>query len=105
MVRNPSSKWHIGFGIKQNGDESYELYTRGVDRFKSNVIENVLALTSNSFKGADLLWELIQENVEQFIQDNGSNASILSPDIERPDWELVKDVLTGVKPISSLGCH
>jgi len=95
------------FGIKQNNDGSYDLNTRGVDRFKSNFIENISTAMffGNAFDGADSLWELMQQNMAQYINENGGSADKRVPIKERPDWNLVEKVLKGNEPISSLGCN
>lgn len=94
------------FGIEQNPDGTYNLYTRGVDRMKSNFIENmaILGTLGNPFFGADGLWELMQSNLSNFINANNGNATEAEPIILRPNWSDIEDILNGTKPISSLGC-
>lgn len=36
---------------------------------------------------------------------NGGSSKIYTPIKERPDWDEIKDVLKGKKPISELGCE
>jgi hypothetical protein len=97
------------FGYNQNLDGSYTFFTRGVDRFTSGVLEEVAnSLSSeNQFEGADNLWETIQQNLVNHVNnpDNGGVASVINPVTWRPDWEDVKDVLNGVKPITELDCE
>jgi len=95
------------FGIEQNSNGSYNIYVRGVDRFESNLQENTSYAISlgNPFFGADNLWESFQEKTKNFINQNGGTSTKLIPIHNRPDWNTVKDVLEGRKPISDLGCN
>ena len=50
---------------------------------------------------------LKDRNFKKFVKDNGggeNGATIMSPEIYRPDWVKVKDYFKGKKPLSSLGC-
>jgi len=62
--------------------------------------------TDSAFEGADRLWESMQNNLTNYINDeqNGGSAAIDSTSTERVNWQDVKDILNGVKPISELGC-
>ena len=51
------------------------------------------------------MWYSFQNNMDNFVNNNGGN-SIIKPDIKnRPNWNKVKDVLLGIRPISDLGCN
>lgn len=96
------------FGYTLNADGSFTFYTRGVDRmtawFDSTIAENFM---DNPFSGAGALWNSFKEGIYNFTMDNGGSADpVLESDnsINRPDWEKVKEVLEGTKPISDLGC-
>jgi hypothetical protein len=95
------------FGIEQNTNGSYNIYVRGIDRFQSNLQENVAYAIrlGNPFFDADNLWESFQEKTKTFINQNGGVSTKLTPIHNRPDWNAVKDVLEGRKPISDLGCN
>lgn len=95
------------FGYEQNLDGSFSFFVRGVDRFDSNIAENVAYATQfgNAFQGADNLWESFQNKTQQFINDNGGSSSIVTPVKNRPDWDKVQKVLNGERPISDLGCN
>lgn len=96
----------FGYEILPNG--SFNFFVRGVDRFDSNLIENVsygLDGFDNAFEGADNLWKSYQTKLKLFVDTNGGNSSIKTPIKNRPDWDEVKDVLEGKKPISQLGCN
>ena len=54
---------------------------------------------------ADSLWESFQEKTNQFINSNGGVSSINTPITNRPNWNKVKEILEGSKPISDLGCN
>ncbi|WP_452230973.1 hypothetical protein [Lacinutrix sp. MEBiC02404] len=57
------------------------------------------------FAFADNLWEHFQEELNIFINENGGSSTINTPIINRPDWEEIKEVLQGKKPIGDLGCE
>lgn len=61
----------------------------------------------SDFEGADELWNKFQENIESYVNDpiNEGTAQKQTPQIERPNWEDIKDVLNGTKLISELGCN
>lgn len=95
------------FGFEANANGGYNFFVRGVDRFDSNIVENTLyiaTLGQNPFFGADALWTSFQNKMNQYINYNGGSASINVPIKYRPDWDKVKDILEGVRPISDLGC-
>jgi hypothetical protein len=95
------------FGFKQNDDGSYTIFTRGVDRI-TNRIDNFVATNflQNPFQDPDALWESFQSSIEDYVNNNNGSASIETPNAFRPDWDEVKDVVLGEKPISSIdGCN
>lgn len=53
---------------------------------------------------ADNLCESFEQKINQFINNNGGSSGINMPIHNRPDWDEVKDVLKGNKPIGDLGC-
>jgi len=93
------------FGIEQNANGSYNIYVRGVDRFTSRIQEATLDIFTDPFLFADSLWESFQEKTNQFINSNGGVSSINTPITNRPNWNKVKEILEGSKPISDLGCN
>jgi|GEM_PF-6782558 len=97
---------HRQFGIIQNSNGSYTVYTRGADRMTDGIesffAENFIAYP---FEAPDNLWNSFREGVYNFVNNNGGNASSLNltpPEIWRPNWDKVKDILQGIKPISDL---
>jgi hypothetical protein len=62
--------------------------------------------TKNPFEAADDLWSTFQDNLESFInkQGNDGQAKKNTPQFDRPNWDVVKEVLQGDRPISDLGC-
>ncbi|MDO6807916.1 DNRLRE domain-containing protein [Zobellia galactanivorans] len=94
------------FGIEQLSDGSYNIYVRGVDRFSSRFQElgATAATLGEPFLFADNLWQSFQNKTNVFINSNGGKASIKTPIHNRPDWDDVKDVLEGRRPITDLGC-
>jgi hypothetical protein len=59
------------------------------------------------FSDADETWEDFQQNLKYFVNNlNPETATVVTPITWRTDWELVKEVLNGDKPISDLdGCE
>ena len=94
------------FGYEVNSNGSFNFFVRGVDRFDSNIAENMAWAFQgfDSFDGADDLWESFQNKTRNFVNSNGGNSSIISPTKNRPDWDRVQQVLNGELPISDLGC-
>jgi hypothetical protein len=95
------------FGFDPNGTGGYRFFVRGVDRFDSNLMENVSYMTfgGQPFAAADDLWESFQSNLDQYIRDNGGISQVMEPVFYRTDWEKVKEVLQGERPISDIGCN
>ena len=97
------------FGIEQNNDGSYTFYTRGVDRIaeSTDVFFGDLPTMNSAFEGGDDLWSAFQNNINNFVNspENNGSAQIMQPEIDRPDWDKIKDVLEGNLPISEIGCN
>lgn len=93
------------FGIEQNSNGSHNIYVRGVDRFTSRIQEATVGLFTNPFLFADSLWESFQEKTNQFVNSNGGVSTINTPITNRPNWNIVKEVLEGSRPVSDLGCN
>ena len=76
-----------------------------MDRIDSNVFQ-VIAYTlsgqDNALKGADDLWISFQDKINGLMNNNSRKSNIKIPIKNRPDWDDVKDVLNGNKPISDL---
>lgn len=94
------------FGIEKMPNGSYNIYVRGVDRFSSRLQELIAdTFLDNQFQFADNLWESFQEKTNDFINSNGGSSVSNSPVYYRPNWEKLKKVLQGERPISDLGCN
>ncbi|MDM1073147.1 hypothetical protein HX001_11695 [Empedobacter brevis] len=98
---------HRDFGFIQNSNNSYTFYTRGVDRLTDKSAETLYDLSQKlnydiPFNIADNLWKSFQTKITDYVNSNGGKASVNSPQIKRPDWQLVKDVINGKKPLKSL---
>ncbi|MCL7986761.1 hypothetical protein M8998_02285 [Sphingobacterium sp. lm-10] len=94
---------HRDFGYTQNANGSYTFYTRGVDRLTSWDGEFARKYAKEfPFRQADALWKSFQDKINEFVRSHGGSASSDSPQIHRPDWQQVKDVLEGRAPLSTL---
>lgn len=95
------------FGYTQNTDGSYTFYTRGVDRITDPVDAAIAENLMDAFANPDALWTSYKQGIYDFVQSNGGQATVpktTDNKIYRPDWEKVKAVLNGSRPISDLGC-
>jgi len=96
----------FSYYINPNDNAMY-IYTRGLDRVNLPIFNNFSSANNPAFNGADELWSGMQTKIKKFVKDNGggeNGATIMSPEIYRPDWVKVKDYFKGKKPLSSLGC-
>jgi hypothetical protein len=91
------------FGYTTNSDGSYTFYTEGVDRLTDweTALLNVWPLNI-PFKNADNLWESFQAGIYNFLNTHSGSSIIQTPQIHRPDWQTVMDVIVGKKPLSTL---
>lgn len=53
----------------------------------------------------EVLWNKMKQNLKNYLNAHGGCAIVNTNNLYRPDWNKVKDVLMGVKPISVLGCE
>lgn len=95
------------FGYETNADGSYNFFVRGADRMNSLIQFSLVSAFANMdpLVAADVLWYTFQENMNNFVNDNGGISTIPSASINRPNWNEVEDVLLGIRPISDLGCN
>lgn len=113
-LKDPYNKVHPvsgnrEFGFTANSDGSYTFYTKGVDRL-SDALTTAFQPTPTigiPFSQADALWTSFQEKIVAFANNpaNGgtpNSASVSTTQTHRPDWALVKDVVDGKKPLSTL---
>ena len=90
------------FGYTTNSDGSYTFYTRGVDRITDLFTTLVQSTTGFVFTSADALWESFQNGINNFVLNNNGISDVEDPQILRPDWQTVVDVINGTKPLSTL---
>lgn len=86
---------------------SYVFYVRGVDRVHRKNVQRIarnLPGANSEFDGSDNLWNTMKQNLKNFVNNNGGIAVVNTNQIYRPNWNDVKDVLNGIKPLSDLGC-
>lgn len=81
----------------------------GVDR-TWDLISAVGNELFGGFQKADLLWSNVQQNMIDYVNQNGGHATHYTPPtyVARPKWNVVKDFLLGNKSqadlINALGC-
>lgn len=92
------------------------IYTRGVDRLTDGTymygpagVSAEIVQQNIAFSQADSKWSNFQSKIKDFVNNSplpGNNGeSIINTPIKyRPNWDKVKDVLKGNRPISDLGC-
>lgn len=100
-----SGNREFGYYNDINGNSVF--YVRGVDRIERGAVFTIADNTpwwDSPFSAADEKWNAMQENLKNYIETNGGVAVINSDNIYRPNWNDIKDVLSGVKPLSDLGC-
>jgi hypothetical protein len=98
------------FGIFGNASTGYTFYTMGVDRISDWEFATADLVSFGAiFKGADALWTVMQNNMKNYINANGGNATINTPVKARPFWNDVHNFLLGNKVtyqqlLAELGC-
>lgn len=90
-------------------DNAMYIYTRGVDRVSHNFSNTAIVtnhiLESMAFKGADNLWEDMQDKLSNYVSTHGGAANKVTAVKYRPRYSKIKDYIKGKIPISSLGCN
>jgi len=96
------------FGIRPNNG-SFVFYTRGVDRMTTWDVatfqylhDNANSIIAGPYDKGDELWSSFQRKLADFINSNGGSAGVGNPEILRPDWDRVKEVLEGRQPVQIL---
>jgi len=93
------------FGFTLNADGSYTFYTKGVDRLTGVLGTLLQSTTGVPFKDADALWTSFQNGLVNWINLNGGAATVVPPTKNRPNWDLVKQVLNGTVPPCAIAPH
>ncbi len=95
------------FNPNDGPNGSYTFFTRGVDRIESAIDEELANFLSGGspFQNPDALWSSFVTKIQDFTNTNGGIGNVAPISTSRPDWQKVKDVLLGNKPISDLGCN
>jgi hypothetical protein len=93
------------FGFTVNQDGSYTFYTRGIDRATGYLDHAMQETTGLLFSKADQLWQSFQQNLADYINNNGGSAIVQPPVTERPNWEKVERYLNGEIGIEEFGCE
>ncbi len=94
------------FGYYEDVNGNYVFYVRGVDRIHRKNVQRIARLinANGEFGGSDDLWNNMKESMRLFVNSNGGAAISNQNVIYRPNWNDIKDVLRGAKPLSDLGC-
>lgn len=90
------------FGFVTHPDNTFTFYTRGVDRltnWDATFFQNTMNIP---FAAADNLWKGFQGKLESFIRLHGGESIIREPEIVRPKWSILQQVLAGKLPLSTL---
>lgn len=99
---------HREFGYYQTVNGNYVFFVRGVDRIQRAAVFTIAQMNPNwdsPFTPADQKWNAMQENLKNYVEAHGGVATINMDNIYRPNWNDIKDVLNGIKPLSDLGCN
>ena len=99
------------------------IFTKGVDRFYFPVSFNWIyppgqqdfwwndpakllsyLIEKAAFSGADSLWESLQSGIFNFVNNNGGNAEIITPEIHRPEIGNLILSLKGSQKINKIPC-
>ena len=94
------------FGYYPDVNGNYVFYVRGVDRVHRKNVERIARQinANGEFADSDILWNTMKQNLKNYVNNNGGTAVLNVNQIYRPNWNDVKDVLNGIKPLSDLGC-
>lgn len=90
------------FGYTTNADNSVTFFTRGVDRLTNWDATAAQALANIPFGKAEALWTSFQNGINSFVSAHGGASTVNNPQISRPNWDVLKQVLNGTKPLSTL---
>ena len=97
------------FGYISNRDRSFTFFTRGVDRMTDPIEADLIeGLSDNPFSEPDKLWNSFTQGIHDFVEVNGgSSTKPVKEDnkINRINYDLIKAVLDGKRPISDFGCN
>ncbi len=99
---------HREFGYYTDLNGNYVFFVRGVDRIQRGAvfsIANNIPWWESPFTKPDEKWNAMQENLKNYVDTNGGIATVNTDKIYRTNWNDIKDVLNGVKPLSDLGCN
>lgn len=93
-----------GWIINQNG--SLELFTRAVDVANISALLNVGANTEcqqeTYYDIAEATWQNLQQEIADWINSNGGQATVNTPETVRVKKETIKEVLTGNESIDQI---
>ena len=106
------------FGYYTDVNGNMVIYTRGVDRYTLGSstlgiggIAVEMASQEIAFGKADEKWRNFQNKIKNFVNNgqqqpsNNGQSVVNTPVKYRPNWNKVKAVLNGTRPMSDLGCN
>ncbi len=98
------------FGYITNGD-TYTIYTKGADRANKhdwlNLFSFIFDEEQEIYNGGHNCWVSLMESIENYTQSNGGVvASVYNNDGNlKPKWEIIKNLLQGIEPITVIPCN
>lgn len=99
------------FGLINNGDGTYEFYTKAADRGKLvQLLRPFAFLTFNDmeeifYQITDDTWNNLMDNIVSEVNSHGGTAVKNSQIKKRPKWEDVKNKLRANAPLTSINCN
>jgi hypothetical protein len=114
-IRSPNNGTQPFSGNRQwgwliNENSNFEFFTRAVDVANISKLMKILSLgTANNecqqdtyYNVAEATWKNMQQEIKQWVIDNGGQANILPSQAKRVDKELIEEILTSDGSISDI---
>jgi hypothetical protein len=100
-----------GWLINQNGN--FEFFTRGVDVANISKLLTVLSLGGANtecqqdtyYNIAEATWENMQQEIAQWVNDYGGQATVVPKTAVRVNREKVEELLTRNETINQINCN
>ena len=98
-----------GWLINQNGN--FEFFTRAVDVANISTLINIFSPADTEcqqdtyYNVAEATWENMQQEIAQWINNNGGQAVVIPKTAVRVDKEKIEELLTSNDTISEINCN